>query len=151
MRDMIGGMETKKCIKCLTEKPLSDFSWKDMKNGRRQAKCKVCYRKHRNQWYVDHREREIKTIKARTLKWRKEAKAWINGYKAEHPCTNCNEKRIPVLQFHHLDPKEKDLNLGAAANHGWSIARIEKEIAKCIVLCANCHIMEHERLRGRMV
>jgi transcription elongation factor Elf1 len=142
-------METKKCIKCEGTKFVHEFSWKDKKNNKRQARCKMCYRSHRNEWYQEHKESELKTIKARTKRYRKEVKQWIENYKKSHPCAHCGEARPPVLQFHHLNPKEKDINIAMAARHGWSMVRLEKEIAKCVVLCANCHMIEHHNTKAK--
>ena len=146
-----GGMETKKCVACPDEKLLIDFSWKNKSKGIRQAKCKSCYRKLRNKWYQDHKDSEVETIKTYIYKRRKEIKAWFDSYKSKTECQHCEDSRILVLQFHHLDPKKKDLNLSLASRNGWSIERIKKEIAKCIVLCSNCHILEHARLRKDIV
>ena len=135
------------CLECNIEKKMSEFSWKK-KPKTRQARCKLCYRKKRNEWYRTHKSAEVKTIKAYIYKRRKEIKKWFDNYKSTTSCSKCPENRIQVLQFHHLDPSQKDINLSLASRNGWSIERIQKEIAKCSILCANCHIMEHHRLRG---
>lgn len=140
-------METKQCVKCFATKTLENFSWKSKSKGVRQAKCKTCYRELRNKWYQDHKDSEVKTIKTYIYKRRKEIKSWFDSIKAKSKCRYCEENRPTVLQFHHLDPKKKDIQLSAASRNGWSIKRIEAEISKCIVLCANCHLIEHERLR----
>lgn len=44
-----------------------------------------------------------------------------------------------ALQFHHL--KGKDFTIGNVANKSWD--SIRTEIQKCILLCANCHMIEH--------
>jgi hypothetical protein len=46
------------------------------------------------------------------------------------------------LAFHHLDTSKKERNISELAP-GWSIDRILKEIAKCKVLCHNCHTKVH--------
>lgn len=146
-----GGMK-KQCLgECGLNKDLEEFSWKDKKNNRRQSKCKTCYRKHRTEWYRTHKKSEVKTVIKYIHKRRKEVKAWLDNLKSQKSCLNCGEKRIQVLQFHHLDPSKKDINISMASNRGWSIKRIEKEISKCIILCANCHLIEHDRLRGELV
>jgi len=71
----------------------------------------------------------------------------MHKHKSMQCCNHCKDSRAQVLQFHHLDPKKKDIKLSLAANNGWSIKRIQQEINKCVVLCANCHIMEHVRIR----
>jgi predicted HNH restriction endonuclease len=38
--------------------------------------------------------------------------------------------------------------LADALNVSLSIKRLQKEIQKCVVLCANCHRIEHARLIG---
>ncbi len=139
----------KKCNKCNQEKDLSEFSWKSKPKGIKQAKCKACYRELRNKWYQDHKEDEVKTAKKYIYKRRKEIKEWFNNLKSKSECAHCGETKPPVLQFHHLDPSEKDINIGEAVHIGWSLKRIELEIAKCIVLCANCHILEHVKLRTK--
>ena len=62
-------------------------------------------------------------------------------YKAEHGCAQCGEKDPRCLTFHHPDPAVKELEVGRAGNMRWE--RILAEVAKCIVLCCNCHAKLH--------
>ena len=53
-------------------------------------------------------------------------------------CSNCGyNKCIGSLDFHHLDPKEKDLNYSLFKTI--FNKRLTDELDKCILLCANCH------------
>ena len=58
-------------------------------------------------------------------------------------CNICHQKYPnAVYDFHHLDPNEKDFNLGnKASTVKWDI--VKQEIDKCILVCANCHRMIH--------
>jgi len=59
-------------------------------------------------------------------------------------CSICGYKRCQrSLSLHHLDPKKKDFGLSSKGlTRSWE--RIKKEIDKCILLCANCHMEVHE-------
>lgn len=46
-----------------------------------------------------------------------------------------------AFQFHHTDPRKKDFIIGNVANKNWE--KIKLELNKCILLCANCHSIEH--------
>ena len=65
-------------------------------------------------------------------------KQFILSFK-DKPCLDCNTKYPPfVMDFDHRDPSDKLFEInGSAANR--SKANIELEIAKCDLLCANCH------------
>lgn len=52
-------------------------------------------------------------------------------------CIDCGERDLVVLDFDHLG--EKVANVSRMAHREWSLARIDAEIAKCEVRCANCH------------
>ena len=53
-------------------------------------------------------------------------------------CSKCGyNKHLAALDFHHC-LGEKDISLGNLLMRKWS-EKIEKEIRKCILLCANCH------------
>lgn len=54
------------------------------------------------------------------------------------PCTDCN-RMYPhyVMDFDHLPQFEKLFTIGSGSDH--TIAELETEIAKCDVVCANCH------------
>ena len=57
-------------------------------------------------------------------------------------CKSCNGVFEPcVYDFHHVNPKEKEFTIGE--NMLVSEERFLKEVSKCILLCANCHRMEH--------
>jgi hypothetical protein len=55
------------------------------------------------------------------------------------PCADCGG-RFPyfVMDFDHKDDSDKLGNISQLVAH-WSLARILVEIAKCDVVCANCH------------
>jgi 5-methylcytosine-specific restriction endonuclease McrA len=58
-------------------------------------------------------------------------------------CKHCGySKCTEALEFHHMNPNEKDFGLSAHGNtHSWE--KIKQELDKCILLCANCHREEH--------
>ena len=62
-------------------------------------------------------------------------------------CFGCN-RRYPatVFEFHHLDARTKDFEI-ATGGMGRSWAQIVSELAKCVMLCANCHCEVHAGLR----
>jgi hypothetical protein len=74
---------------------------------------------------------------------------WYLDLKAELACRRCGESHPACLQFHHTDPTTKETTVADAVRRGWSKARIMRELAKCLVLCANCHAKHHAREAGR--
>lgn len=54
-------------------------------------------------------------------------------------------KCVDALDFHHLDPTQKDFGFGAKGyTRAWS--KIQKELDKCVMLCSNCHRETHAGL-----
>jgi hypothetical protein len=77
---------------------------------------------------------------------RKDLRLWFNSLKEGLACARCEVSDFRVLVFHHLNPKEKDFNLGDIVKHSWSRSKVLAEIEKCQVLCANCHLVVHWEL-----
>ena len=56
-------------------------------------------------------------------------------------CQKCGyNKCVGAMDFHHLDPREKDFTISANAGR-WE--KIKRELDKCILLCKNCHAEYH--------
>lgn len=64
---------------------------------------------------------------------------WVDAYKTEHGCARCGYCEDPrALDFDHTDPETKVAGIARMLPYApWS--RIVAEIAKCTILCANCH------------
>lgn len=73
--------------------------------------------------------------------WVLARRAVIDAMKRERGCADCGCTDPIVLEFHHIDPAEKDTIVGALS--GRSMARALAEVEKCEVLCANCHRIRH--------
>lgn len=59
-------------------------------------------------------------------------------------CVLCGYQRCSrSLQFHHLDPSEKDFNIGGKSI-SWEKTKVELD--KCVLVCANCHGEIHDGL-----
>lgn len=66
-------------------------------------------------------------------------------YVAGEKCAICGyNKCSSALEFHHLNPNEKDFTLATNANI--ATAKALEEIKKCILVCANCHREIHANL-----
>jgi hypothetical protein len=96
-------------------------------------------RNYQRSWHQRNKARRIAKV------YERKERIWefYNQLKATLECAQCGENHPATLQFHHRDPQKKDFNLSEAVREGYSIERIKKEVAKCIVLCANCHAKEH--------
>ena len=73
---------------------------------------------------------------------------YIASKKMEQGCCKCGYNAHPAaLHFDHIDRSTKSGGLAQAASEGWSFERIDEEIAKCQVLCANCHSIHTYELK----
>ena len=71
---------------------------------------------------------------------------WIKNYLLEHPCVDCKESDLVVLEFDHVRGVKKRDVMGLL---NCSLETIKTEIAKCDVVCANCHTKRTaQRLNG---
>lgn len=89
--------------------------------------------------YADRAVYMREAVKKRRRKLREMART-SKGNK----CIICGyDKCQRALSFHHLDPSKKEFNLSAKGlTRSWD--KIEKEIEKCVLVCANCHMEIHE-------
>ena len=61
-------------------------------------------------------------------------------------CQHCGyDQCFDAMQFHHLDPTQKEFGIGCGNTSSWS--KVKDELDKCILLCSNCHAEEHYRLK----
>ena len=61
---------------------------------------------------------------------------YVVEYLGRHPCADCGEDDVLVLEFDHLRDKSFSIPWGIR-NRPWSL--VLAEIEKCEVVCANCH------------
>ena len=127
-------METKICTKCKKELPITDFNWRNKSKGTRRSECKYCHSQ-----YMRNKYQEKKTT--------------VQDLKSQCKCAKCGESRGYVLDYHHINPKEKEQTIARMTSNYYSLDNIYDEINKCIVLCANCHREFHyfEKLNGLLI
>ncbi len=126
---------TKLCNTCSEHKPVEEFHVRNKAKGYLQSKCKECHRKYHRQHYLDNKDSYL----SQARDWRAKEQAWVNSIKAR-PCADCNQQ-YPwyVMQFDHVSGSKED-NIAQMLGNV-SRERLETEIAKCEVVCANCHMV----------
>jgi hypothetical protein len=116
----------KVCRYCLVEQDESCFEVCKVLGGKvyRRHKCRAC--------------------KAATQTLRRERlRAWLDDRKKTLHCAECGFSDFRALEFHHPDAQEKDFAIGEMVKDNRSITAIEREMARCVALCANCHRITH--------
>lgn len=114
----------KTCTKCNKEQPLTEF-W--ICNDIRRASCRSCDKKQRKPRIDALRE-------------------WLDDLK-DAPCMDCGRQYPPyVMHFDHRPGEIKICSVGRLKSTGANKQKVLEEIAKCDLVCSNCHM---ERTHGK--
>lgn len=124
----------KKCSVCGVIKPLEEYHWK---RGKQRSNCRDCVSKYTKQHYLENKVYYLRKAKINRKNAQARLRKFLWNYKKKHPCVDCGETDSIVLEFDHL--YDKIDGLASMATRALSLKTIIKEIAKCEVVCANCH------------
>ena len=113
-------MDTKICTKCGKNLPIEEFNWRNKTKGTRRSECKYCHSQYMKQVY-QKKKNDVQELKAKCT------------------CVKCGDQRGYVLDFHHINPQEKENTIARMTSNNYTLEKVYQEIEKCIVLCANCH------------
>lgn len=125
----------KKCVTCHIHKAHAEFNRRTAARDGLQDRCRSCSR----QWYVDNRVEHAERVRVRNNRVRAEHRLRLLDYLSRHPCVDCGESDVRVLEFDHRPDERKTAELGTLIASCFSWPVVEREIAKCDVRCANCH------------
>lgn len=129
--------------------------WKHNDNSEESKSYKRQYYLNNKSKWEDYRKNMTDSQKEERLETvRKLKKSYGHSHKSElialkgNRCSICgleyNGKNGAIFDFHHTNPDEKDFNIAAyLRNYSKIPDRIYKEVEKCILLCSNCHRLEH--------
>lgn len=119
--------DTRVCKYCKKNYPESDFYIAKKIRGKiyLRHKCKYCY-----------------LITKQNL--RKKQQQWLDNFKKNTKCIECGFNDYRALEFHHLYNKKFDISTGLSTSH-LNLECIEKELNKCVIICANCHRILHQK------
>ncbi len=128
----------KTCSRC--HKPLNDedFNWK-IKDIKRAYHCKKCSREYIKKHYNNNKKYYLKKARRMEKENRERNFCFMIKFLKSHPCVDCGETDILVLELDHRDRHDKEYNISVLVTRGGSMDRLTSEIAKCEVRCANCH------------
>lgn len=135
----------RRCGRCLESKADEDFAWRRKERGQRDNYCRPCRAAYKREHYRRHRARYIDQARRRKEEVGAERLEFLIGYLREHPCVDCGETDPVVLEFDHLRDKSFAISEGFRDRTWQSVL---DEIAKCEVVCANCHRRRTARRGG---
>lgn len=128
-------MKTKVCTKCQKRKSLDRFS--RQKPGKYHARCKDCHNEYVREHYLSNKSYYLSKAKTFTKKLKQEQLEKVAELKKK-PCKDCGvEYPHYIMEYDHVKGTKIDNISNLVGRVGWE--RLEKEIAKCDLVCANCH------------
>lgn len=108
--------------------------------------CKPCRSKYMKDWYERNSTAHKQRVKTDTKRRKQERRQLVNELKSV-PCADCGVQYPPyVMDFDHRGDKEFEIADAMRCHVGNK--RFLREIAKCDVVCSNCH---RERTHGSQV
>ena len=127
------------CSTCKLSKTIDAFSKNKTKKDGLNYECKDCRVIYIKQHYTENKQ----YYKDKTNNRCKKLRAWLFELKTTLKCSKCEENHIACIEFHHRDQTQKDFEISKAVAKGFTKERILEEIAKCDVICSNCHRKLH--------
>ena len=128
---------SKFCRRCLEWRPLEWYSLRALGKADRAAYCKPCMRLYCQEHYRKNKPLHLRRRYGRTVSERVRIRRAVDEYLSQHPCVDCGESNLIVLEFDHVrGQKSGEISTMIFKQ---TMARVFEEIAKCDVRCANCH------------
>ena len=124
----------KRCSRCGLIKPRSEFHRYSRGDGC-QPWCKTCRKSYDRDYCLRNKKRWAENKAA----WNDKRKQWLRDLKIGRSCADCGGVFPPeAMQWDHLPGTVK---LGEISNQlrNWKPKLIYEELAKCELVCANCH------------
>lgn len=136
----------KLCSCCKQEKSIFEFQFRNKSMGLYKHQCTACDRETRQRTYQKHKKKVLSSVRAN----KNITREWYQDIKRRLSCVACGESDPACLDFHHLDPTQKEKDPSQMMSH--SKKNILEELSKCACLCSNCHRKEHAgRLNVQLV
>lgn len=126
------------CARCHVAKELAEFPIKNAARGTYRSYCRPCCSEYGKEHYRKNTAAYMARAKVRAPIDRKRNREFVAEYLSTHPCVDCGEADLVVLEFDHRDPKTKLREVGRLV-HTTTLAAVRFEIEKCDVRCGNCH------------
>ena len=137
----------KTCSTCRRSLPCSEFNVRSASSDGYQSVCRPCNKTRARRYYTENVVTHRKAVAAQLAKTRAAHLERIGNHLLAHPCVDCGEDDIRVLDFDHRDGVEKTAEVMKLAKAAYSWERVSAEISKCDIRCRNCHaIVTYERL-----
>ena len=131
----------KRCSACGERKSFAAFGRNRSRKDGLAIYCRICQRAYNKRHYEANAARYIEKARQRNKKVSAQLRALVDQHR-DRPCLDCGI-RFPVccMQFDHV--AKKRFNVGDMVSRLFSVNLVRAEIAKCEVVCANCHAIIH--------
>lgn len=130
--------QMKQCSKCRKYKPVDAFNKNRSKADGLQGMCRKCQSAAQKAWYGKKGNRKKHQINVRKNNKQARLKRRVLVLSKLDKCVDCGEDDKVVLEWDHVRG-EKHSNIADMVRMGASETKILEELAKCEVVCANCH------------
>ena len=132
----------KRCWKCKRSYSFEAFGKNIKKKDGLSPECKKCKREYNLAYYKSH----IPQVKERMQKRVELLQDKFFTYLSKHPCVDCGEDNIVVLDFDHQE--NKIMEISKMVHRGFLWKKVLLEIKKCEIRCANCHRIKTMKLNN---
>ena len=124
-----------RCSTC-TARNLTKADFHVRGNGKLYKQCKTCRRTKIKSYYYKDKRKYIERAKKSNIQIKVRIQEEIDKAK-DVPCGDCGKRYPPyVMDFDHRSNKKANVS---DLKRYCSVQRVLEEIAKCDVVCANCH------------
>lgn len=128
----------RQCSICAARLEEASFNWRDKARGIRHKYCIDCQRRLSKAHYEKNKHKYLLRNEANNKRQRESLQAKVLAYLRKSQCVDCGESDPIVLEFDHVRG-EKDREIARMISNKVSWRKIEVEISKCEIRCANCH------------
>lgn len=127
----------KVCTICKKEKQKSEYNKHSKRPDGLQPACKECSRARSRKYYSENKTKHLAVVKEKQKRVRLRQQKLIKEYKESKPCMDCGKKYPSYVMD--LDHKRDKKVIVSSMPGNFSDEKIWEEIAKCDLVCANCH------------